>query len=101
MSRIYHITTRREWEQALSKGAFVAGTLATEGFIHASEAHQVAGVLERYFTGQSGLVKLVIDPALLKSQLIYEWSPVSRDTFPHIYGPINLEAVIGAEYLIH
>jgi uncharacterized protein (DUF952 family) len=25
--------------------------------------------------------------------MVYEWSPSLTATFPHVYGPINLEAV--------
>ena len=48
-------------ESAQEKGFYEAASLKTEGFIHCSEEHQVAGVLERYFENKTGLVKLVID----------------------------------------
>lgn len=64
-----------------------------EGLIHCSEDNQVAGVIERYFKDKRNLVKLVVDTGKLTSQLIYEWSPSIAQTFPHVYGPINLEAV--------
>jgi len=54
----------------------------------------VAGVLERYFQGQTDLVKLVIDTDKLTSRYVFEWSPSTEDNFPHIYGPIDLDAVI-------
>ena len=57
----------------------------------------VEGVLQRYFEGQTRLVKLVIDTDKLTSQYIQEWSSGSQDTFPHIYGPINLAAVLMVE----
>jgi uncharacterized protein (DUF952 family) len=50
-------------------------------------------VLERYFSGKTGLVKLVIDTEKLTSRFVFEWSPSTRDTFPHVYGSINTEAV--------
>jgi uncharacterized protein (DUF952 family) len=94
MPTIYHITEASVWNDAKQKGYYEAPSLISEGFIHCSEAHQVAGVLERYFEGQTGLVKLVIDTDKLKSRYIQEWSPSVKDTFPHIYGPINVDAVI-------
>jgi uncharacterized protein (DUF952 family) len=90
---IYHIAFKREWELALTRGYYETGSLIDEGFIHASEGNQVAATLERYYAGKTGLVKLVIDPSLLRSQLIHEWSPSNTETFPHIYGPINIDAV--------
>jgi uncharacterized protein (DUF952 family) len=54
----------------------------------------VVGVLERYFAGQTNLVKLVIDTDKLTSKFVFDWSPSTQDTFPHIYGPINSDAVV-------
>ena len=79
---------------AKEKGSYEAPSLRSEGFIHCSQDHQVAGVLERYFAGKDGLVKLVIDTDKLESRYVSEWSPSVQDTFPHIYGPINVSAVI-------
>ena len=93
MATIYHVTTRKEWEAAQEKGYYEAPSLHTEGFIHASKAEQVAGVLERYYKGRSDLVKLVIDTDKLQHRLAYELAPSISQEFPHIYGPINLEAV--------
>lgn len=94
MPVIYHITTQTEWDKARENGYYEHPSLKAEGFIHCSEDHQVAGVLERYFAGQTGLVRLVIDTNQLTSRYIQEWSPSTQDTFPHIYGPINASAVI-------
>jgi uncharacterized protein (DUF952 family) len=94
MAIIYHVTTATAWNAAKEKGAYEAPSLQSEGFIHCSEEHQVGGVLERYFAGQDGLVKLVIDTEKLTSRLVNEWSPSVHDTFPHVYGPINTSSVI-------
>ena len=97
MATIYHVTFQSEWEAALPKEVYEAASLKEEGFIHCSQESQVAGVLERYFKGKTNLVKLVIDTDKLTSRLIYEWSPSTADTFPHIYGPINTSAVTAVE----
>jgi len=97
MATIYHLTTREEWRQAKEKGRYEAASLADEGFIHSSEERQIPGVLERYFKGKTGLLKLSIDTEKLTAPLYYDWSPSIEDTFPHIYGPINLDAVIATE----
>ena len=94
MPVIYHVTTAAEWQAAKEKGSYETPSLREEGFIHCSQAEQVAGVLDRYYAGKTGLVKLLIDTEKLTSQLIYDWSPSVADTFPHIYGPINVDAVI-------
>ncbi|MFT3824580.1 MAG: DUF952 domain-containing protein [Chitinophagaceae bacterium] len=97
MATIYHITTAAEWNQAKNTGSYEAVSLKEEGFIHCSEDRQVASVLERYFAGKTDLVKLSIDTTKLDGKLIYEWSPSIADTFPHVYGPINVSAVTAVE----
>lgn len=94
MPIIYHVTTANEWNAASEKGQYESVSLKEEGFIHCSLEKQVPGVLQRYFAGKTGLVKLVIDTDKLRSQLIYDWSTSNEDTFPHVYGPINTDAVI-------
>lgn len=94
MPIIYHVTTKADWKKAKELGSYIASSLANEGFIHCSQEHQVAGVLDRYFEGHGDLVKLVIDTDKLSSKFVFDWSPSMADTFPHIYGPINLDAVI-------
>ena len=97
MPLIYHVTTKAAWNKAIEKGFYEAVSLIDEGFIHCSQTEQVAGVLLRYYAGQKDLVKLEIDTDKLTSRFIYEWSPSTADTFPHVYGPINVEAVIRSE----
>jgi uncharacterized protein (DUF952 family) len=94
MAIIYHITTRQDWDESMKKGFYESPALKEEGFIHCSEEPQVKGVIERYFAGKTDLVKLVIDTEKLTSRFVYEWSSSTQDTFPHVYGPINLDAVI-------
>ena len=98
MPLIYHVTTSAEWEAAKEKGSYSSPSLQAEGFIHCSaDEKQVTGVLQRYFSGKTDLVKLSIDTGKLQSRYIYEWSPSTADTFPHIYGPINIDAVTGVQ----
>lgn len=94
---IYHITTVAAWEKAQVEGAYTADSLATEGFIHCSTQDQVAGVLERYYKGQTNLVKLTIEKSKVTSPLIFELATSINEVFPHIHGPINLSAVIKTE----
>ncbi len=94
MELIYHVTTLEEWEMAQKNGFYKADSLEIEGFIHCSTAHQVEGVLERYFAGKTNLIKLNIDPNKLTSKLVYELSPSINQEFPHVFGVINLDAII-------
>ena len=99
MEIIYHITTQIEWQNAQLNGFYEAASLPIEGFIHCSKEHQVAGVLERYFNGKNNLLKLTIDVSKLTNKLIYELAPSLNEDFPHIYGFLNIDAVIKIELL--
>jgi uncharacterized protein (DUF952 family) len=101
VSRIYHIARAADWERAQADGAYttssVGKTLAEEGFIHASQASQVTRTANKFYRDVPGdLVVLVIDTGRLRSVLRYEDVPGSDLPFPHIYGPLNADAVIAA-----
>ncbi len=91
--KIYHITTREQWEEAARQGVYRGDTLDSQGFIHASTRAQVAGTADLFFAGQRGLVLLEIDPALVEPEIRYEAAP-SGELFPHIYGPLDPKAVL-------
>jgi uncharacterized protein (DUF952 family) len=59
----------------------------------------VQGVLQRYFAGQKDLVKLTIDISKLTHELKWELAPSVNEEFPHIYGPLNVDAVVGVTEL--
>jgi uncharacterized protein (DUF952 family) len=92
--KIFHITPRTTWEESQANGEYRGDTLAGEGFIHCCTPEQVAGVYGRYFRGQSDLLVLRIDSGRLTSPLRWENPPGSDEMFPHLYGPLNLDAVI-------
>ncbi|MEO7563515.1 MAG: DUF952 domain-containing protein [Ferruginibacter sp.] len=96
---IYHITNQTAWEEALQKGFYITKSLAKEGFIHTSALEQVPGVVDRYYQNEPGLILLHINESKLSSPLKYEMAPSVNEMFPHIFGPINIEAVIKTEML--
>jgi len=100
---IFHITTQAQWQNALEQGFYLADSLETEGFIHASTAEQVPRVFNAFYADQSDLVLLAIALEKLESPVKWE-APVhpegkradaitETEKFPHIYGKINLNAV--------
>ena len=97
MPVIYHIATAGDWKKAQESGNYIHASLKDEGFIHCSLEEQIAGVLERYFAGMKDLVKLTIDTDKLHSKYVFDWSPSTADTYPHVYGPINVDAVTATE----
>ncbi|MCL4560458.1 MAG: DUF952 domain-containing protein [Chloroflexi bacterium] len=89
---IYHISRSDMWEKAQKEGTYCGDTLESEGFIHCSTLEQVAGTVKNYFLGQTGLLFLEIDPEKVTNEVRYEGLP-GGPKFPHIYGPLNLDAV--------
>ena len=88
---ILHTTTPADWAQAQRVGQYIAESLMSEGFIHCSTPAQIADTANRHYTGQRNLILLHIDPTKLTAPLEYE--PANGQYYPHIYGPINLDAV--------
>lgn len=88
---IYHITLPEEWEASVVRGRHLAASIETEGFIHCSEGGQVERSLNRFFAGRPRVLVLTIDPSALTSELRYELA--HGELFPHIYGPLNIDAV--------
>ncbi len=91
---IYHIVTNEKWREAKLQGFYEANSLAIEGFIHTSKENQVQGVLERYYKGQTNLLLLHIDELKLTAELKYELAPSVNEEFPHIFGALNIDAVV-------
>ena len=97
---IYHITHKEAWNEAKKKGFYSIESLEKAGFIHCSSKSQVVPVANRLFKEQKNLVLLCIDENKLKSKVIFE-DLHGHGTFPHIYGQINLGAVIDVIDLPH
>ena len=94
MNVILHIAYRAQWARGQAEGAYRAESLATQGFIHTSRPHQLLRVANAIFRGQRDLVLLYIDANAVSAEIKYEAPPGSREAFPHIYGPLNTDAVI-------
>lgn len=90
---IYHIARAVEWEASLAGGEYAPVGFADEGFIHCSTDAQVLHVANAFFREETGLVLLAIDSAEVKSKIVYENLEGGERQFPHVYGPLNVEAV--------
>ena len=97
---IFHVTDAATWATSQQRGEHTGSTrgvdLADEGYIHCSIASQWRGVVERYSAGAIDVIVLHIDEHRLTSPLVYEQLPGVPEPFPHVYGPINLDAVTSA-----
>jgi uncharacterized protein (DUF952 family) len=94
LTTIFHITTFEAWERAIEAGEYRAESLASERFIHASTAGQVEGSANRFYSGREGLVVLRIALDRVKVPIDWASSPHSPDPFPHLLGPLNVDAVV-------
>ena len=101
---IYHITGCAAWAEAQRRGRYSAPSLEREGFIHCSTRAQALDVANNYYRGQTDLLLLGIDEDKLGAELRWEApahpkAPTAQQAadgslFPHLYGVLNLDAVI-------
>jgi uncharacterized protein (DUF952 family) len=97
--RILHFTTPDAWAAAQAAGTLSPPSLADEGFIHCSTFAQATATADRIFAGSGELLALIVDPARLSAPLRWERATDVADEFPHIYGPLNADAVVGTTVL--
>jgi uncharacterized protein (DUF952 family) len=102
--RLFHVAFGRDWEAAKEAGEYRVSTrgrtLAEEGFLHASYAHQWQGVRDAYFGDVTEpLVLLEVDPALLDVPVVDEVPAGGAEAFPHVYGPLPVAAVVAVREL--
>ncbi|MEY4050026.1 MAG: hypothetical protein RL262_860 [Bacteroidota bacterium] len=91
---IYHVTTLKEWEAAKIKNEYTPVNFEQDGFIHCSIEKQIPGVLDRFYKGQTGLVKLKIEKEKVQRPVLFELAVDLDELFPHIYGALNLDSVV-------
>lgn len=94
MAIITHFTHRSSWETATQAGTYTGDTLVTEGFIHCSTPEQVIAVANRIARSWDDAVLLWIDEAKVNAKIVYENLEGGEALFPHIYGPLNMDAVL-------
>ncbi len=97
MRIVYHLIPRATWEQA-PPGPYRAASLASEGFIHLSNAAQVAATANRFYAQAEDLLLLHLDATQLTSPLRDE-PAASGELFPHVYGPLDRAAITAVETL--
>jgi uncharacterized protein (DUF952 family) len=90
---ILHICNKNTWEESLKNLKYEGDTLKTEGFIHCSTKEQVIEVANYIFKGKEDLILLAIDESKVTPEIKYEDAGNGK-FYPHIYGPLNTDAVI-------
>jgi len=100
---IYHLTDPATWATSVAAGEHTQSTrgltLAQEGFIHCSTAHQWPTVRGLFYADVNPLLLLHIDEALVDAPVVFEQLGDAPEPFPHVYGPIPVRAVVKVEQL--
>lgn len=91
---IIHIVNSVTWEKNKENSQYFGETLKSQGFIHCCLPKQVDDVLKNWFPKREDLIFLEIDADKLSSRLILENLEGGEERFPHVYGPINHNAII-------
>jgi uncharacterized protein (DUF952 family) len=99
---IFHLAFRSDWEAGVADGEYRAPSLVEEGFIHASgDEDQMLRVAARLFSGRPDLLALEVDTSRLPEGSAVIREPArSGEVYPHIYGPINPDAVVRVRMLV-
>lgn len=93
MALIYKIVPRELWRQAEQAGNFTGAPVdQADGHIHFSTHGQLAETAARHFAGQASLLLVAVEEGKLGPGLVYEPSR-GGDLFPHLFGPLALDAV--------
>ena len=91
---VYKIVPGNLWVEAEAAGVFGGAPIdLTDGYIHFSTGAQARRTAELYFKGQDDLLLVAVDGERLGDALKYEPSR-GGDLFPHLYGPLPLDAVL-------
>ncbi|HEK9098966.1 DUF952 domain-containing protein [Bacillus pfraonensis] len=90
---ITKVMRKSEWEVGKTKGEIIEVSLQQEGVIHCSFLEQSLEVAEKHFRTEMELVLLFIDPSLVAADIKYELAS-NGQTYPHIYGTVNANAVV-------
>ena len=96
---IYKICPASAWREAERQGVYRGSADdLRDGYIHFSTAPQVPETARKHFFGQTALFLVEIDGDVLGDALRWERSR-NDELFPHLYGELDLGAVIAVRDL--
>ena len=95
MDILYHLVPADDWEAQPADRPYVPADYEREGFIHCTRGDELLDVVaNRYYRDDPRkLLVLVLNVDGITSEIKYE---VAHDgvLYPHIYGPLNRDAII-------
>jgi uncharacterized protein (DUF952 family) len=94
MTLIFKIVGLEEWRAAEAAGVFIGAPAdRADGCIHFSTAAQAPETAAKWFAGRDDLVLAAVEADALGPALCWEPSRGGA-LFPHLYGPLALDAVV-------
>lgn len=89
---IYVLVPGVDYEAAVAQGSYRPASVDADGFIHGSPAEQLTRVANKYYADKRDVRLLYVDPRRVKAEI--RWEPATGGLYPHIYGALNLDAVV-------
>jgi len=96
---IVHLCQLNDWQETISCDTYQPSSLDEEGFIHCSRPDQIMTVANTLYRDVPDMVLLWIDPSKVDAEIL--WEQAGNETYPHIYGELNLDAVVEVTTLNH
>jgi len=97
MTYIVHVLARADWETFRDREEYRPRSLDEQGFVHCSKLGQIGLVADYNHADDDELVLVLLDESRLDAPVRYETDGEDgKSAFPHVYGPLTLDAVIEA-----
>lgn len=98
MRTIVVASTDQLWSDAQKNGIYtqsmVGASDVNEKYIHANTSEQIIPMLNRHYTDYDDILVLLVDLDKVTSEVKFEGSSgPTPGLFPHIYGPLNIDAI--------
>lgn len=91
---LFHVTTHEEWKKYQTNRNYEPESLESKGFIQCYTGSQIADAANRLYPDKDQILLLVIDVSIIREEIKYEKDEEVGEKFPHIKGPLSINAVI-------
>jgi uncharacterized protein (DUF952 family) len=106
---VLHLMPVAAWRSWMAGGSYEPASLAGEGFVHCTAGDELMlDVANRFYAGADDVVAVSLQTDRLTGEVRWE-APAHPDgararadepRFPHVYGPLDRDAVVGARRLV-
>ncbi|HEX3077089.1 MAG TPA: DUF952 domain-containing protein [Lachnospiraceae bacterium] len=91
---ILHCMKKKTWEKVKNDVSFGKESLQVEGFLHCSQIEYWWRIAPNFRSVEEELVLLCINTEKLSSEIKWEDGDNCGRSYPHVYGEINMNAVV-------